>query len=55
MFAIEAACLDLATMGASFGEICRDLAARVGEEEAASAAGSMLGDWLREGVVTAVR
>ncbi|WP_250633448.1 putative DNA-binding domain-containing protein [Pinirhizobacter soli] len=55
MSAIEAACLDLATMGASFGEVCRDLAARVGEEEAASGAGSMLGDWLREGVVTAVR
>jgi hypothetical protein len=50
----EATCLDLATMGASFGEICIDLARRTGEEAATTVAGAMLGDWLRNGMVVAV-
>ena len=54
MSAIEATCLDLMTTGASFGEMCSDLAARLGENDAANTAGSLLGDWLREGLITAV-
>lgn len=54
MSATEAACLDLGTMGASFGEICADLSRRIGDEAATAAAGGMLGDWLRDGLILAV-
>jgi hypothetical protein len=54
MSATEAACLDMATMGASFGEICAELSRNTDEQTATATAGAMLGNWLSDGMILAI-
>lgn len=50
----EAWALDVCVAGATFGEVCEGLCARVGEEHAALRAASALKQWLSDGVLASV-
>jgi Putative DNA-binding domain len=50
----EAWAFDAARDGARFSELCEGLASRVGEEEAAALAASLLKQWLTDGCVAAL-
>ena len=50
----EARLLRLALEGATFGAICGELAGELGEDEAAAAAGALLGQWLPEGLIVGI-
>jgi hypothetical protein len=47
--------LSLMANGATFGKLCETLAAKLSEDEAVSAAGTLLGRWIGEAMVTAIR
>ncbi|OYX52015.1 MAG: hypothetical protein B7Y97_03940 [Sphingomonas sp. 32-66-10] len=51
----EGVALAAAVGGASFGEICAGLAERLGQGEAAAAAGAILNHWLQMGVIESIR
>jgi hypothetical protein len=55
MTAIEAAALDAALRGRSFGEICADLAALLDAEQVPAAAAGLLGTWADSGLITGAR
>lgn len=40
--------------GASFGELCQTLVARLGPDEGVRTAGEMLGAWLRDGMIASI-
>lgn len=51
----EGAALAALQRGSTYGSVCADLAAEIGPNDAATAAGTMLRKWLELGVVKAVR
>jgi hypothetical protein len=51
----EAGVLDQVRQGRCFGEICAALVARLGEGPGTAAAAAMLGQWLADGAIEAVR
>lgn len=55
MPAAEAACLDLALAGGTFGELCTLLTAHYPEAELPMRAGGLLREWFGDGLVASVR
>jgi hypothetical protein len=47
--------LAAALAGASFGDICAMLAERLGPEDGVARAGALLGQWLHDGLIAALR
>lgn len=47
--------LDAAMAGACFGDICAILAERLGDEQGIARAGFLLGQWLQDGLIAALR
>ena len=52
---VEAQVIPLVADGRTFGEICRGIIDEVGEAEGTQVAGNLLGRWISEGMVAAVR
>ena len=53
--ALDGEVLALARAGETFGEICAILAERLGPQAGVARAGSLLGQWLQDGLIAAVR
>lgn len=51
----EQKALTLLMNGGTFGELCDEMAARLGVEAAASATGAMLGRWIGEEMISSIR
>jgi hypothetical protein len=47
--------LSLMASGATFGQLCQTLTEKLGEDEAVPLAGTLLGRWIGEAMVTAIR
>ena len=52
---MESQVMSMVADGRTFGEICRVIVDEVGEAEGTQVAGNLLGRWIREGMVAAVR
>jgi len=50
----EAAALELVREGATFGRLCAGMIVKFGEEEGVAAAGRLLGQWIGDGLITAI-
>ncbi|MDP5069580.1 MAG: hypothetical protein NWQ45_01655, partial [Congregibacter sp.] len=53
--AAEGQALSMLLSGASYGETCEALIELLGEEQAATQAGSMLGRWLHQGLIAGLQ
>ena len=52
---MESQAMPMVSEGRTFGEICRGIIDQVGEAEGTQVAGNLLGRWISEGMVAAVR